>query len=95
MRVDNGGINVVGAGSYRSIDTANPKDVGKRGGGTQTQTDRTSLRATDELVRLAKTTVSSGLAERMNVLSTAVNEGTYTMDPDSISQALVNEHIQS
>ena len=95
MRVDNGGLNVVGAGSYTHIDTGKTKEIAKAGGGARTQTDRTSLRATSELVRMAKTAVSSGAVERMNALSSAVGAGTYQADPDSISQALVNEHIQS
>jgi anti-sigma28 factor (negative regulator of flagellin synthesis) len=94
MRVDNGGVNGPGADFYTRTETTTSKEAGKKGSGSATQSDRTSLSATDELVGLAKTLVPAGRTGQVSVISAALSSGTYNADPSAISEALVNEHIQ-
>jgi hypothetical protein len=95
MRVDNGGVNAPGAGYFTRTDTATTKETRNTSGLPQTLVDHSSLRATDELVGLAKTLPLPGLSERMSSISAAVSRGAYKSDPESIGQAVVNDHIQS
>ena len=94
MRVDNGGVNGPGANFYARTETATNKEAGKTGSGSATQTDRTSLSTTDELIGLAKTLMPRGRAGQVSAISAALSSGSYNADPGAISEALVNEHIQ-
>ena len=94
MRVDNGGVNGPGADFYTRNETTTSVGNGKTGSSSRAQTDRTSLTATNELVGLTKTLVPTGRMEQMSAISAALNSGNYNSDPTSISEAVVNEHIQ-
>ena len=94
MRVDNGGVNSPGADFYTRNDTVNTAEAGKTGGGSRTQSDRSSLTATNELVGLTKTPVPADRTQQISAISAALNSGNYNADPASISEAVLNEHIQ-
>lgn len=94
MRVDNGGVNGLGANIYTGPQSGATEVRGTRVP-TGSQADRTSLSATGELVALAKTLIPTDYTGRVQTISAAVNAGSYDNDPGAVSQALVDEHIRS
>ncbi len=95
MRVGNSAINGTAADLYTRPGTKGTQDLRNIWGTGITGSDRSSLSNTRELVGLAKNLMPADRAIRFHAINAAIGSGQYETDATAVSQALVNEHLNS